>query len=308
MYLEKNYMQKRIYDKPFLSYKEQISLLKKRGMSFKNEDLALDLLERVSYYRLSSYWHIFLDNEQDKIFKKNTDFNIVFELYEFDVKLRKIVMSELGNIEAAVRSKIVDTMSLSYGSFWLEQENLFSDSEKYKSTMSIIKNEISRSKEKFIAYFKEEFSNEIPPAFMVMETISFGTLSKLYENLRLPRDKQKISLFFGLSGRIFGSWLHSLSYTRNICAHHARLWNQKLGISPKEPKSQEVSKIWLENSSNREYVYIILSIIVYLLNTINLKHSHSFKQELKKLFSEHPNINEIYMGFPADWQTETLWA
>jgi len=301
-------MQKKIYNEPFLSYEDQITLLKKRGMSFKNENQSLDILKRVSYYRLSGYWYIFLDLKQGKIFKENTDFDKVFELYEFDASLRKIILAELGNIEAAVRSRIVDTMSLSYGSFWLEQNNLFSDFKEYTKTIVKIIGEIDRSKEKFITSFKGEYSNEIPPAFMVMEIISFGTLSRLYKNLRLPKDKQEISQFFGLSGRIFGSWLHSLSYVRNICAHHARLWNKKLGISTKDYKSQEINNVWLENGTNNERIYMILSIIIYLLNTINKEYSRSFKQELKNLFQKHPNVNTFYMGFPKDWQTEPLWA
>ncbi|MGE4307572.1 MULTISPECIES: Abi family protein [Bacteroides] len=28
------------------------------------------------------------------------------------------------------------------------------------------------------------------------------------------------------------SWLHSIVYIRNICAHHSRLWNKVLGVRP----------------------------------------------------------------------------
>ena len=300
-------MQKKVYDEPFLSYEEQISLLKERGLFFKDEALALDLLKRVSYYRLSSYWYPFLEDTQNKIFRKNTDFDTVFELYEFDAGLRRIIMAELGNIEVAVRSKMVHTLSSSNGSFWLEKKDLFFGSEEYVKTISKIIGEINRNNESFIVSFKQEFSNEIPPAFMVMETTSFGTLSRLYKNLKLPKDKQEIARFFGLSGKVFGSWLHSLSYVRNICAHHARLWNRLLRIPPKDYESnQGTSKeIWLSNSQNRERIYIILSIIVYLLNAINPKHS--FKQELKKLFHKYTNINKTAMGFPEDWEKEALW-
>jgi abortive infection bacteriophage resistance protein len=76
-------MTKDVYKKPFLSYEEQINLLKSRGLSFKNESRALSLLERISYYRLSNYWHPFLEDKQNKTFKKNTDFDSIFELDPF---------------------------------------------------------------------------------------------------------------------------------------------------------------------------------------------------------------------------------
>jgi len=58
-----------VYQKPFLSYAEQIALLKERGLSFENEEQSLKILEKVSYYRLGNYWHIFLKDKQNKIFK-----------------------------------------------------------------------------------------------------------------------------------------------------------------------------------------------------------------------------------------------
>lgn len=236
-----------------------------------------------------------------------TDFDTVIKLYEFDAKLRKIVMAELGNIEVAIRSQIVYALSSDYGSFWLDNEDLFFDLKKYADIKTKIEVEVKRSRESFVVYFMEKYPNKLPPAYMAIETMSFGTLSKLYKSLRLPGDKQKISHFFGLSGETFGSWLHSLSYVRNICAHHARLWNIQLGITPKDYECPQgvAKRLWLENSSNLKRIYVILSIMIYLLNAINPKHS--FKRELKKLFAEYSDIDKAAMGFPDDWQKEALW-
>jgi abortive infection bacteriophage resistance protein len=304
-------MQKNEYQKPFLSYAEQIALLKSRGLSFKDEAKALNIFEMVSYYRLSNYWQPFLKDRQSKVFKENTDFDSVFRLYKFDAALRRIIMAEIEKIEIAVRSKIAYILSLSSGSFWLEKESLFSNSEVYATIMSNIKEEINRSHESFILSFKKEYSNDIPPAFMALEAASFGTLSKIYKYLKLPNDKQEIARFFGLYGVVFESWLHSLVYVRNICAHHTRLWNRQMRIIPLPLKTnknhQKIhTNIWLDNSQVcRDRIYIILSMIIYLLNTINPKHS--FKQKLNALFSKYPDIDKAAMGFSADWQKEPLW-
>jgi len=297
-------VQKSVYQKSFLSYAEQIALLKNRGLVFKDETKALNIFESVSYYRLSNYWQPFLKDKQSKIFKENTDFDNVFRLYKFDAALRRIIMAEIEKIEIAVRSKIAYILSLSNGSFWLEKENLFSNSEMYATIMSNIREEVNRSHESFILSFKKEYSNDIPPAFMALETVSFGTLSKLYKFLKLAKYKQEIAQFFCLSDVTFESWLHSLVYVRNICAHHARLWNRQMRISPLPLKTYK--NIWLNNkqaSNNR--IYFILSMIIYLLNIINPKHS--FKQKLNSLFLKYPNIDKAAMGFPADWQKEHLW-
>jgi len=153
-------MSKIVYQEPFLSYEDQINLLKSRGLLFKDEARALNLFECISYYRFSSYWHPFLKDKQIKTFKEKVNFDSVFDLYKFDADLRKIIMAEIVKIEIAVRSKMAYTLSLSNDSFWLENEKLFSCSNIYASLISNIKKEIDRSEESFIISFKKEFSNE----------------------------------------------------------------------------------------------------------------------------------------------------
>jgi len=111
-------MQKEVYQKPFLSYEKQMEHLKNKGLSFKDESQALNLLERISYYRLSNYWHPFLKDKQN-VFKENTDFDMIFDIYKFDGHLRKIIMAEIEKIEIAIRSKMAHILSLSKDSFWL---------------------------------------------------------------------------------------------------------------------------------------------------------------------------------------------
>jgi len=299
-------MQKPLYQDPFLSYDKQISLLKSRGLLFNDESQALNLLKRVSYYRLSSYFLPFQSSIQNKIFVNNVDFDDVFNLYQFDADLREIVMTGTREIEIAVRSKMVYTLSLSNGSFWLEQKDLFSDFKEYTNTISKIIMEIDRSQESFIVSFRNGYSNSTPPAFMVFETTSFGTLSRIYKHLKLDTNKREIAHFFGLPSVVFESWLHSLVYIRNICAHHARLWNREIRIKPNLPI--KISKnTWLSNKQvRRDRIYIILSMIIYLLNAIDPKHT--FKQKLIDLFSKYPHINKNAMGFPQNWQKEVLWC
>ena len=47
-----------MYKKPWLSYREQLEKLKNRGLSVTDEPKALEYLERIGYYRLSGYWHV----------------------------------------------------------------------------------------------------------------------------------------------------------------------------------------------------------------------------------------------------------
>jgi abortive infection bacteriophage resistance protein len=177
-------MGKVLYSKAYLPYSSQIQLLKSRGMLFADEAKASHLLKHVSYYRFSGYWYPLLVNKQNPVFKPNATFEATFNLYKFDRELRKLIISELEKIEISVRSQMAYVLSTAYNSFWMEDAALFTDAAKHQATLAKIKDEISRSDEEFIVSFKSKYADPLPPSFITFEVTSFGTLSRLYENLQ----------------------------------------------------------------------------------------------------------------------------
>ena len=273
-------------------------------MIFDDKEKALHLLENIGYQRLSAYWYPLLSDKQNSVFKLNASFDTVFELYKFDRELRGLIISELEKIEVAVRAKTAYRMSLTHGAFWIGNETLFSCSAIYQTTLAKINEELSRSDDDMILSFKSEYSNPLPPSYMLLEITSFGTLLRLYNNLLPGKIKKDIASTFGLPDSVFASWLHSMVSIRNICAHHERLWNRQLRIQPLFPRRPQ--NIWLTAPTvcnNR--IYYVLSIMIYFLNTVN--PNHTFRQKLEDLFAKYPNVDRVAMGFPSNWQNEPLW-
>ena len=273
-------------------------------MRFTDKSKALHLLERIGYYRLSGYWYPLLADKQNHVFKPDANFEMAFNLYKFDRELRKIINAEIEKIEVAIRSKMAYELSIAYHPFWIEDVNLFSSSVNFQITLDKISEEYLRSNEEFILSFKSKYSNPLPPAFIILEITSFGTLSRLYRNLKSSKARRNVAKSFALSDIVFDSWLHSLTNVRNMCTHHARVWNSLLKIqalSPRKPKNT-----WLTDRTvcnNR--IYYVLSMMIYFLNTVN--PNHTFKQKLESLFQRYPNVDRAAMGFPANWRTEPLW-
>jgi abortive infection bacteriophage resistance protein len=297
-------MPKAPYSKPYLPYGAQISLLKSRGMNFADETKAQHLLENISYYRFSGYWYPLLADKRSHVFKTGVTFETAFNLYKFDRELRKLIISELEKIEVAVRSKMAHILSTEYGIFWMEDATLFTNPSVHQSTLAKIQDELDRSDEEFIVAFKSKYANRFPPSFILLEIVSFGALSRLYGNLKPGKSRKHIAGMFGLADRVFASWLHSLVYIRNVCAHHARVWNRPMSIQPLFPRN--ASNAWISGGQagiNR--IYYVLSMMIYLLNTVNPKHT--FKQKLENLFRKYPNVDRAAMGFPAGWFDEPLW-
>jgi abortive infection bacteriophage resistance protein len=303
------------YNKTPLTFQEQLTRLKNRGLIFKNEKRALFLLEQVSYYRLSGYWYPFIDlPKSDHIFKPKSTFDKSFSLYCFDRELRKLLNSELEKIEVAIRAKMIYIMSHSHGPFWYLDKGLFSKGDDFDKTIKTLKRDYERSHEEFIAAFKINYTDPMPPSWMMFEITSFGTLSYIYKNLKPGKNKRQIANHFGLDEVTFTSWLHSIVYIRNLCAHHSRLWNRELSVSPVLPiktRNQWLNNTALintltgEETSIQTRTYSILSATIYLLNIIN--PYHRFREKFFKLMKKYNNVDYAALGFTSDWKSEPLW-
>jgi len=304
------------YTKPALDYSTQLQELKIRGLIVKNDAKAFHLLENIGYYRLSGYWYPMLAQPKTvHLFKPDSTFEGVFELYCFDRELRKVLMGELEKIEVAVRSRMIYVLSHQYGAFWYTNSALFASHKDYTKTLVKIQSEYSRTDEKFIVDFRAKYSDPMPPSWMMLELTSFGSLSMLYKNIGSVRDKRDIARYFKLDNKTFESWLHSIVYIRNVCAHHGRLWNRIMRISPRIPLTPSLPWITIttlpnlvaggapQNLNNRTYFF--LSMVLYLLNTINPRHT--FKEKLNQLLKKCPNVDVHAMGFPIGWEREPLW-
>jgi abortive infection bacteriophage resistance protein len=302
------------YTKSALSYADQLQQLKTRGLIVENDSKALHLLENISYYRLSGYWYpMIADPKTAHIFKPNSTFNNAFKLYCFDRELRKLILGELEKIEVAIRAKMMYELSHRHGSFWYTNAAHFTNPASHASTLSKITGEYNRSDEKFIAEFKRKYNDPMPPSWMMLELTSFGSLSMLYKNLSGTRDRRDIAHYFGLDDTTFESWLHSIVYVRNVCAHHSRLWSRVMRITPAIPASPRhtflnhtiVYHPTTGQPTNNNRTYFLLSMIIYWLNIINPKHT--FKNKLFKLLNSYPMIDVRAMGFPVNWETEPIW-
>lgn len=301
-------MARREYNKPALTFEEQLNRLKDRGLTINNGPKALHILKNISYFRLSGYWYPFLQEPKSAHrIKEGASFEKAFKLYRFDRELRLLITGELEKIEIAIRTQLIYQMSHYKGAYWFQDESLFRNRYKLNNTIEKMTGEYEKSDELFISSFKDKYTNDLPPSWMLLEVVSFGKLSNLYSCLKPGRTKRNIAHYFGLDDRTFTSWLHSFNYIRNICAHHARFWNKTLSISPQVPLTPTNQFLTSEDHSgwrNNKPAFG-LSMILYFLNTIN--PNHRFKEKFDNLLEKYPDVDVYAMGFPADWKMQELW-
>lgn len=296
------------FTKPAINAEQQIALLRSRGLVFSDDSKALHYLKHVGYYRLAGYTLPFqIDHNQDGTHKfiKHTTFEDVIDLYSFDRKLRLLVSDELERIEVAFRSELSQTMSEVFGPHWYTNPSFFIQKYNHTDFIDLLKKDIgydpskSAVRQRFIDhYFRKYCDPKLPPSWMIFEILSFGTVSQVFKNL--SRENQKlVAKSYGLDGSVLASWMHSITYLRNLAAHHQRLWNRSYTIKP------IIAKQYASELMEPTRFYAQAIIIQVLLKIVAPESQWAIK--LGSLFSAHPKVNIQQMGFPSDWQTRAIW-
>jgi abortive infection bacteriophage resistance protein len=281
---------------PTLTVPEQIALLKKRGLHIADGSEATHYLNFIGYYRLSGYLPPFMASTDS--FKDGAAFADVLDLYVFDRKLRLITFDAIERIEVALRATITRVLSETYGPHWFMQPEPFESVEAYNKIQGIIKeatlNANPRKQDGFIRdYYQAYTSPEFPPSWMTMEVLSMGAASFTLKLLRIDLQK-KIAKSFKINAYFLSSWVHALTYTRNLCAHHSRLWNRTFTIRPREDKQLGIPMTPLGK-------FYTQSVIIDVLLKAVAPDSH-WSKRLATLFAEHPAVDITQMGFPKDYR------
>ena len=287
------------YTKPALTFDEQMDLLRQRGLAIPDGERATRWLQKVSYYRLSAYCLPFKDGEP---FRAGTDFNDVAGLYIFDRKLRLLVLDAIERIEVAIRTAITYEIAHAYGAFGHSDPGNFAPGFEHGRFMDELGVEERRAKDTFANHFRKKYTSESHlPVWMATELLSFGTVSKLYGALA-PALKQKIATEYGVDEQFLRSWLHALTYLRNVCAHHKRLWNRQFAIRPRFPSR---NLAWPHQVPDNSRLYGMLVVLRHMLRVAS--PGCQWRQRLWVLLDTHPEVPLDAMKIPADWRGRNLW-
>lgn len=312
------------YDKPPMTLDALVERLSGRNLSVPDHDRAARYLRHIGYYRLSPYTIPFQQEGKDHLLHEGTAFDDVLDLYVFDRTLRLLVMDALERVEVAVRAALTDHMSTTYGDpHWYGDGVHFRDRSRHARLVKIVKDtcearlrgtpdtgEDPLIHSSALEHYLTTYGNpELPPSWLMVETLTIGQLSNTYRNLKRRSDRTAVARSVGLTAPVLESWMQSYVRVRNVCAHHGRLWNLGLGVYPAIPSTPSIT--WLSGEDalperSRKRLYPVLVSLQAVLSTISPRSG--WARRLHELIGPRPAMNLHGMGIPKQWADDEFWS
>lgn len=280
-----------------MSSPDQLDQLASMGMAIPDHDWADHCLRHIGYHRLSGYWRPFEVQGtpvDGRLTLEGTSFDDILTLYNFDGQLRSTLAHALGHIEISVRAIWADHMAIAGGNQAHLKPELFTAA-RYRQHLDDLKQTYQRT---------VEWQNsiwDVATIWEVAESMSFGQISKWYNAVLLRRTRNTIAAHYQANHLVMSSILFNLAHLRNICAHHARLWNRNLYTGLRIPRALEPYC----NPATRDRLYNRLVIVAFLMGIVDPRSS--WKSRLVDLVQAHTAVSKERMGFPLNWCQMPFW-
>jgi len=300
------------YLKPALTYSQQADLLTSRGL-IADRQLLVKRLSSVNYYRLSGYLHTFRrmapNGQRLDVYYPGTSLDTVWRRYIFDRQLRLLVLDGIERVETALKTRLTYSFCQTYGPFgYLDSRNLPKlGREQHEGFIKRVKDETYRSREDFVVHFGNKYGNchDNLPLWMAVEIMSLGSVLTLFHGMA-EKELKPVATEFGVNLPLLDSWITTLNYIRNICAHHGRLWNRELSIRPKIPTVDKFPDWHIPVNTPANRIFSVLTVLRYLLT--NVAPQSKWQDRLEKLLFDYSDIPLKFMGFPNDWRSHAVWV
>lgn len=303
--------------KPFITYQQQIALLKSKHLTVPDEKEAERILADIGYFTLiGGYKHPF-KNKTTKLYRDGVTFDDIVKLYEFDESLRRLFLRYLLMIERRIKSRIAYVFCDRHGDLqqeYLNPAHYTNDPRKRAGVQRLISTltQLATRPTDYPYINHHQTVHHNVPLWVLMNAVTFGSASKMFGFL--PQSLQsQIARDYPLNIRQLDQILSVLTKYRNACAHSERLFSYvtrddipdlllhtKLGIR----------KIGNQYECGKHDLFAVVIAFRYLLPS---KTFGEFKRQLARVIESFvkncPVLPETdlmkAMGFPQNWKNVT---
>lgn len=294
------------YQKPWESYEQQIQRLQGYGLIVNDLATAVKCLAHLNYYRFSGYCLAFEQSRHHLV--PGTTFEQVWAAYEFDRLLRDLVTEALEAAEVEFRTAVAYHYGKNHGAFGHTSPAGFFHAFDHPQWLTKLHDETERSSELFVDHFRKTY-RQYPdlPVWVAMELVSFGALSQMYSGMLKP-DQKAICSRYGLQPADLGAWMHHFVYVRNLCAHHARLWDRVWAVKLTLPSAAAWRPPYLPGNDRLFATLLALNVILRRCPAV-AAFTTEWRGRVEALLANVPAVPDALgkMGLTAHWQGHPLW-
>lgn len=304
------------FDKPYLEKSELVRLLAAKGMRVGDEAQAISCLNRIGYYRLSGYWHAFKRRgeghspEDAEKFREGTSWEGILAIYEYDSRLRLLVLEGVEAIEISLRAQVTELMGRRHPFAYLMPEMLHGGFvrvpaggvSQHETWLRNFNERMYRPGEEFVRHLVGKYGQPLP----VWAAVELWDLSQACFFISGMKHEDRVALAssYGADGPdMLQSWLKCIKGVRNHAAHHGRLWNRNLAAQPSLPapgRLAELDFISLDPSRRRlARICCPLMLMEHMIRRINPASGWPNKmRSMVKDFPKGTGLTRQAMGFP----------
>lgn len=297
------------FTKPPLTLDQHVALLRERGLVISDESAPRTILEHVGYYRFSGYTRAFYRPDEER-FADGVTIEQVDRAYRFDQRLQNLIWNALSYLEIDIRGAVVRRLAEADPFAYARPDqhpDLFHSHtvDRHAGWLGDLRRDASSHHSPITDHFRASYPEEEDlPIWMAVEVMTFGRLSKLIGLLdkRVVRD---IGQRYGFQWQAFRSSVRLLSYVRNVCAHHSRLWDRRLQFAATLPRGD----IFDRTDGDRAFAVVLL--LLKMLSQLSHRRNFYYEwgTEVRTLLFDPPRVADpaACLGLPDRWQAAKLW-
>lgn len=296
-------------EKRFLTYEQQIELLKSKKLFIPDEEKAIESLKQYSYYSLISGYKDIFKIEKNGDYKDDASFEHIVSLYTFDDYLRNRFLHEIIRIEKKIKSLYSYSFCRLYGDKQSDYLNVTNYNyshyqEEINEFVSIVQKTLNHpEKYAYVNYNIKKYGTV--PLWVIIQTLTLGNISKMYMFSTQQLQSQIAREFEHIYGNHLSSMLNVLSKFRNVCAHGERLYNYKTKKSILDLPIHSAIKNY--NPTSKNDLFNVLICLKYLSEDSNFISMVQTIDQMIDVMIE--GLGEEYakailsgMGFPENWK------
>ena len=280
------------------SYQQQVQgLIDDHNLTIADNAAAEALLSSVNYYRLSAYGIGLKKASNPEHYLDGLTLDHIYRLYEFDSKLRNLIIPIIEWIEVEFRTRLAYHLALTYGAEGYRDSSNFNpkltkDGKRIHTyTIQKLDDEIKHQQHlPCVKHHMTKYGGHFP-IWAAAELFTFGMACSLYDVCQTA-DKKAIAATYQTKPRYLFTWMLSLSELRNKCAHYNRVYNIPF---TKTPALYPADSAYISNK-----LFPLLLVMKHIVGKRDLWKS--FVDNLVKLIADYPEAIPAFMGFPGNWE------